>query len=114
MLGSRTPKQCRERYHQNLKPTLNHDPITPEEGAMIERLVNEYGHCWADIARRLNGQSDNAVKNWWNGSQGQSQLCQRRQGQQLFSRRRRRRHWCEPGHSSKTADAPKSRPRRCP
>ena len=31
--GSRTPKQCRERYHQKLKPSLNHDPITPEEGA---------------------------------------------------------------------------------
>ncbi|KAK0652892.1 Homeodomain-like protein, partial [Cercophora newfieldiana] len=69
MLGSRTPKQCRERYHQNLKPTLNHDPITPEEGQLIERYVNEIGKRWAEIARRLRGRSDNAVKNWWNGSQ---------------------------------------------
>ena len=67
MIGTRSPKQCRERFHQNLKPTLNHDPITPEEGAVIERLVGEMGKRWAEIARRLRGRSDNAVKNWWNG-----------------------------------------------
>ncbi|KAI0515338.1 Homeodomain-like protein [Xylaria bambusicola] len=66
---SRSPKQCRERYHQNLKPTLNHEPISTEEGQLIEKLVGELGKRWAEIARRLNNRSDNAVKNWWNGSQ---------------------------------------------
>lgn len=64
----RSPKQCRERFHQNLKPSLNHDPITPEEGLLIERMVNEMGKRWAEIARRLGNRSDNAVKNWWNGN----------------------------------------------
>lgn len=68
-IGSRSPKQCRERYHQNLKPSLNHDPITPEEGELIEKMVAEMGKRWAEIARRLKGRSDNAVKNWWNGGQ---------------------------------------------
>lgn len=68
-IGSRSPKQCRERYHQNLKPSLNHDPITPEEGELIEKMVHEMGKRWAEIARRLKGRSDNAVKNWWNGGQ---------------------------------------------
>lgn len=67
LIISRSPKQCRERFHQNLKPSLNHDPITPEEGIIIERLVGEMGKRWAEIARRLRGRSDNAVKNWWNG-----------------------------------------------
>jgi len=68
-LSTRSPKQCRERYHQNLKPTLRHDPISQEEGETIMRLVSEIGPKWAEIARKLPGRSDNAVKNWYNGSQ---------------------------------------------
>ena len=81
ILHSRSPKQCRERFHQNLKPSLNHEPISPEEGIVIERLVGEMGKRWAEIARRLRGRSDNAVKNWWNGGMNRRRrLVGRRNG----------------------------------
>lgn len=68
---TRTPKQCRERYHQNLKPNLNKEPITEEEGEKINQMVIKHGKKWAYIARALNnGRSDNTVKNWWNLKEG--------------------------------------------
>lgn len=65
--GSRNAKQCRERFHQNLKSSINRGPITPEEGVAIERYHAEKGPKWAEIARALGGRSDNQVKNWYNG-----------------------------------------------
>ncbi|KAI1405628.1 hypothetical protein F4819DRAFT_443128, partial [Hypoxylon fuscum] len=78
---SRSAKQCRERYHQNLKPSLNHSPITADEGKFIEGQVALKGKRWADIARALDNRSDNCVKNWWNGSQHRrSRLSERPAG----------------------------------
>ena len=68
MSTHRTPKQCRERWHQNLKPDLAHTPLTEQEQARVMHLVRERGHKWASIARSLGPhRSDNMVKNWWNG-----------------------------------------------
>jgi Myb-like DNA-binding protein FlbD len=64
----RSPKQCRERFHQSLNPSLNTEPISEYEGLLIKEMVNQIGKRWAFIARQLGGRSDNAVKNWWNSS----------------------------------------------
>ncbi|KAI1462505.1 hypothetical protein F4805DRAFT_137232 [Annulohypoxylon moriforme] len=82
-IGTRSSKQCRERYHQNLKPSLNHNPISAEEGAQIEEMVGKIGKRWAEIARSLNNRSDNAVKNWWNGSMNRRRRLIRRQNSTL-------------------------------
>lgn len=115
-LGSRTPKQCRERYHQNLKPSLNHEPITHEEGLLIERLVAEIGKRWAEIARRLHGRSDNAVKNWWNGSQNRRKRHDKRRSTQGSYDERSEQAAYDRGNMSipRTLPMPSSRPHPAP
>ncbi|KAG5988052.1 hypothetical protein E4U52_006946 [Claviceps spartinae] len=66
-VGTRSAKQCRERWHQNLKPDLDLSPITEEEGRVILDWVRRKGTQWAAIARHLGNRSDNAVKNWYHG-----------------------------------------------
>lgn len=78
-MGSRNAKQCRERYHQNLKPSLNREPITQEEGEQIAALFRQLGPKWAEIAKRLNtNRADNLIKNWWNGVQNRKKRSERR------------------------------------
>lgn len=77
LMGSRSPKQCLDRYHQNFEPSLSREPITPEEGLEIERLVGEMGKQWDEVAQRLPGRSDNDVKNWWSGSMNRRNLVLR-------------------------------------
>ncbi|CAG8463326.1 15664_t:CDS:2 [Acaulospora morrowiae] len=65
-VGTRDPKQCRERYMGHLAPEVNKDPFTEEELKKICELVQK-GYKWAEIARKLgNGRIPNNVKNVWN------------------------------------------------
>ncbi|KAK4242505.1 hypothetical protein C8A03DRAFT_11310 [Achaetomium macrosporum] len=68
-MGTKSAKQCRERYTQQLRPGLNRSPISEDEGRRIMEMVQESGQRWAQIARNLGtNRSDNQVKNWWNGA----------------------------------------------
>ena len=84
--GTRNAKQCRERYHQNLKPTINRGPITAEEGVVIERLQADKGPKWADIARAIGGRSENQVKNWYNGQKNRRSKMHTHSGQHVIYR----------------------------
>ncbi|KAI1759725.1 hypothetical protein GGR53DRAFT_526956 [Hypoxylon sp. FL1150] len=83
-LGTRSAKQCRERYHQNLKQSLDHTPIRPDEGVLINTMVNQIGKRWAEIARHLHNRCDNTVKNWWNGGQNRRIRKDRRRASRPF------------------------------
>lgn len=52
-LKKRSAKQCRERWHNHLDPSIKKAPITIEEEVRIFGLYKQYGNKWARIAKEL-------------------------------------------------------------
>ncbi|ERS99210.1 hypothetical protein HMPREF1624_04408 [Sporothrix schenckii ATCC 58251] len=93
IMHGRSAKQCRERWVQNLRPDIDHGPMTPPECAFITAWVDKIGQKWAEIARRLHDEgignrSDNAVKNWYNGTRNRQKRTAARQQRQSSTRGR--------------------------
>jgi hypothetical protein len=65
-LHNRTPKQCRERWNNQLNPHINKDPWTLDEDRLIAKKQAELGNQWAQISRYLPGRTDTQIKNRWN------------------------------------------------
>lgn len=61
-IGSRSSKQCRERWINYLDPSLNQNSWTTEEDAHLLQLQSQLGNQWASIAKHLAGRSENSVR----------------------------------------------------
>ncbi|EOY30569.1 hypothetical protein QUC31_020199 [Theobroma cacao] len=62
----RCGKSCRLRWLNYLRPDIKHGGFTDEEDNVICSLYNSIGSRWSVIAARLQGRTDNDVKNYWN------------------------------------------------
>ncbi|ORY70773.1 C-Myb R2r3, partial [Leucosporidium creatinivorum] len=65
-MKSRSGKQCRERWHNHLDPSINKGEWTPEEERLIHSMYAKIGSRWAEMAKHLPGRPDNAIKNFFN------------------------------------------------
>ena len=60
---SKTPKQCKDRWMNNLSPLLNKSKWTSSESQELFKQYLVHGNKWKNISKVFAGRTDNAVKN---------------------------------------------------
>lgn len=65
LMGTRNPRQCRERWNNYVNPALRTDPWTAEEDMLLDQKIAEFGPKWNKIAKFFRNRSDNSIRNRW-------------------------------------------------
>lgn len=62
-MPGRNTRQVRERWSNYVSPTINREPFTEEEDALLLDKVSEYGSKWVMLTQFFNKRTDSALKN---------------------------------------------------
>lgn len=64
-LPGRLPEHIRNRFLNEIDPSLNKTPFTDAERRKVYELQARYGNKWTQIANEMPGRSEMMVKNCW-------------------------------------------------
>jgi hypothetical protein len=64
-LGTRTARQCRERWRHYLHPVIDIAPWSSQEDALLEDEYNRMGPKWSQISAQFPGRTEVNLKNRW-------------------------------------------------
>jgi hypothetical protein len=64
-LGTRSPRQCRERFKNYLSPSLRNEPWTAEQDQLLGDKVRVFGARWSSIIAFFPTRSEVNLKNRW-------------------------------------------------
>jgi hypothetical protein len=65
---NRTPKQCRDRWFNNLKNEKNSQPFSEDEIDKLIELYTEFGAQWSKISQMMDNRTENQLKNFMNAT----------------------------------------------